>query len=246
MCTLTFIPGDDGYILGMNRDEQIARGLAVPPRRVQMGKGQAVYPTDTEGGTWIGVNDSGLAFALLNRNGGQLSQKARSRGEIILQLLAMPRIEEARAVMQNSDLAGILPFRLVGVSATEKAVVEWQWDEQRLEGTTREWKLRHWFSSSLSDEQARVQRGAVCDSAWTQPDGGSLPWLRRLHASHGQGPGPFSICVHRADVETLSYSEIECSRNELGFRYFSGCPCGRRQSAQPTVMARAANQGPCI
>jgi len=246
MCTLTFIPRDDGYVLAMNRDEQITRGLAMPPTRVQMGVGQAVYPTDIEGGTWIGANDHGLAFGLLNRNpSGPPLNKTRSRAEIIPPLAGLADIEEAQAIMQNSDLGGILPFRLIGISATEKALVEWQWDQRKLETATGDWHARHWFSSSLSDEQARAWRGAVCNAAWSQPDAGSLPWVRRLHASHGEGEGRFSICVHRTYVETLSYTEIVCTADELRCEYFSGSPCRVRGSGHSISLTRLASQNPC-
>ena len=226
MCTLTFISRDDGYIMAMNRDEQITRGLATPPARVQVDETQALYPADIEGGTWIGVNEYGIGFALLNWNhDGYLAAKTRSRGKIIPSLLAVSRIGEAQDAMQGTDLDGILPFRLVGVSAREKTLVECRWDQRKLQFSAPEWKAQHWFSSSLSDEQAGAQRGAVCGAAWGEPDAGSLVWLRRLHASHGAGPGPFSICVHRESVETLSYTEIICTPNYVRCTYIPGSPC---------------------
>ena len=39
----------------------------------------------------------------------------------------------------------------------------------------------------------------------------SLAWMRRLHRSHVPAPGPFSICVHREDARTVSYTEIEAA-----------------------------------
>ena len=226
MCTLTFIPRADGYILAMNRDEQIARGPATPPAVVQLGSARAILPTDVEGGTWIGVNEHGLAFALLNWNReGQPVIKTRSRGVIIPALLALSHIGEAPVAMQRADLDGIHPFRLIGVSPREKTLVEWQWDQRKLQFSIRDWKSGNWFSSSLSDDQAGAQRGAVCDAAWGEPDAGSLAWVRRLHASHGEEPGPFSICVHRKCVETLSYTELVCTPNDVRCTYFPGSPC---------------------
>jgi hypothetical protein len=243
MCTLTFIPRDDGYILAMNRDERIVRSPATPPALVQVGETRALYPTDIEGGTWIGINEHGVALGLLNRNvDGDPLAKIRSRGEIIPMLLRLSCIGAADAAMQNADLGGILPFRLIGVSTAEKAVVEWRWDQHKLESATQEWKAQHWFSSSLSDGQAGLQRNAACAAAWNEPDAGLTSWLRRLHASHGEGPGPFSICVHREEVETLSYTEVSCSPDQACCHYFPGSPCVVRASGQSTSITRMRTQ----
>jgi hypothetical protein len=50
--------------------------------------------------------------------------------------------------------------------------------------------------------------------------------MRRLHQNHGAAAGPFSICVHRDDAATLSYTEVEVTSRELVMRYRPGQPCG--------------------
>ncbi len=68
MCTLTVIPlASSGVQLAFNRDESRAAGL--PPRARRFGHRTAVLPTDpASGGTWLAVNDAGLALAVLNVN----------------------------------------------------------------------------------------------------------------------------------------------------------------------------------
>jgi hypothetical protein len=145
--------------------------------------------------------------------------------------------------MRRFDLGGIWPFRLVGVIPAEKKILEWGWNSKSLELEHYAWGTRHWFSSSLSDEQASALRGATCQRAWQQEDSGSLPWLRKLHASHANGPGPFSVCVHRENVETLSYTEFECSSRTLECRYFSGSPCTMFEPGS-TISLRLASDEP--
>ncbi len=226
MCTVTFIPRAHGFLLAMNRDEQIARGTAVPPTQVSLGAVRAIYPRDTEGGTWIGVNSRGATFALLNWNdAAALAKKGQSRGRVIPGLLASADRREAQGELDRMELNGMLPFRLIGIFGAEERVWEWRWDQRSLAGRDLSWEARHWFSSGLSDEEAARARGAACALAWRQGDAGSLAWLRNLHASHDPAPGPFSICVHREGVETLSYSEIECTPRQIYFRYSAGLPC---------------------
>jgi hypothetical protein len=226
MCTLTFLPKENGYYLAMNRDERIARGVGSPPERVDLAGVKAVFPRDTEGGTWIAANDRGIAFALLNWNDvANSAGKLRSRGVVIPALLTSTSNREAHATFSQLDLRGLLPFRLIGIFPEEKQADEWRWDQTSLSYTSHSWNSRNWFSSSLSDENASLQRGAACQNAWNQADAGSLPWLRRLHASHDAATGPFSICVHRESVKTLSYTEFTCTETQMLCNYFPGSPC---------------------
>jgi hypothetical protein len=88
-----------------------------------------------------------------------------------------------------------------------------------------EWEPRHWFSSGVSDTRATQIRGAFCAAAWRDPESGSLEWLRRLHVSHAPEMGPFSICVHRDDAASISYTEAVFDGRRLNLRYHSGQPC---------------------
>lgn len=234
MCTVTFIPANDGYVLAMNRDERITRARAVPPDTENLKGTSAVFPRDAAGGTWIGVSEFGISFALLNQNDrGSGTAKVRSRGEIIPELLACPSAAEAGRIATAFDYRGMWPFRLVGVFHEKQLIKEWQWNGRELLSQTHDWGPRHWFSSSLSDEQAAQCRGEICRSAWNEADAGSLTWLRRLHQSHESGR--FSICVHRDNVRTLSYSEIVWDRDRGRFSYFDGSPCGLRKELDAAI-----------
>jgi hypothetical protein len=216
------------YVMAMNRDEKIVRGAGVPPEMHEFDGTRAIYPNDGDGGTWFATNEYGIAFALLNWNDvtpHSIDHKARSRGQVIPALIDSRSLSDLHAVFDVSNFTGMLPFRLVGVFPSEREIWEWRWKSTQLEFQVHEWKSRHWFSSSLSDERAESLRGAACRNAEQEPDAGSVPWLRRLHASHGGGPGPFSLCVHREDVKTLSYSEIMVTPGHVQMGHFRGSPC---------------------
>jgi len=227
MCTLTFVSRDNSYYLAMNRDEHVARRVAKLPTGVNLGDIRAVYPRDVEGGTWIAANDRGITLALLNWNDALHSnaRKIRSRGELIPELIRFGSHHDVDTAFKQLDLNGILPFRLVGFFPLEQEISEWRWNLERLDSDLHEWKTRQWFSSSLSDEQASLHRGEACRSAWREKDAGSLSWLRKLHAAHDAQRGPFSICVHRENVETLSYTEFACTSTQVLCNYFPGNPC---------------------
>jgi len=226
MCTLTFIPKPNGYLLGMNRDERLTRELALAPVPITTASLSAVYPRESGGGTWIGSNAAGITFALLNQNPGpQASVKERSRGEIIPALMESPHFSEAMRRFQQTDLRRLLPFVLVGIFPAEQIISQCQWDGNELKFLRIGWDVRHWFSSGVSDEMARKVRGSTCYEAWRRRDAGSAEWLRGLHASHSPVRGSFSICVHRPDAATVSYTEVAYGGGNLTMRYHAGHPC---------------------
>jgi Transport and Golgi organisation 2 len=225
MCTLTFIPKPEGYLLGMNRDERLTRELALPPAVVSSSTLPAVYPRES-GGTWIGSNSAGITFALLNQNpGSHALVKERSRGEMIPALLGSSRFPEAMHGFQRIDLQGLMPFLLIGIFPAEQIISQCRWDGHELQFNRVGWDTRHWFSSGVSDEMAQKIRGNTCHEAWRRRDAASAEWLRGLHASHAPVRGSFSICVHRPDAATVSYTEVGFNSNELIMRYHAGHPC---------------------
>ena len=229
MCTLSLITHESGYLLAMNRDEKIERGAGELPETHLLRGISVIYPNDGTAGTWISVNSYGNSFALLNLNvafpHGLDRTRMRSRGHIIPSLGPSSSMAEAQKAAGELDLEETLPFRLVGVFPSEKAIGEWHWDSAQLKFQAHRWELQHWFSSSLSDKEAENRRGALCRDAQHESDAGSIEWLRRLHASHAGGPGPFSLCVHRPDAATMSYSEVTCTPDLVQMTHLRGSPC---------------------
>jgi hypothetical protein len=241
MCTVSFFPKGTSYLVGMNRDELLTRGTATPPRIRQYGTAVAIYPTDAEGGTWIGANDAGISLAILNWNSFPQKTKSRSRGEVIVG--AIPRRSEAeiKQHMGSSDFAGMRPFRLVGLFPTESEVVEWRWDGMNVESLTLPWQPLHWFSSGLSDAQALAQRRPVTQKAAYLAESGSSEWLRELHSSHSPERGAFSICVHRDDAATLSYTEIEITDPAVTMKCLEGSPCAHDRFDSESSLQRISH-----
>jgi hypothetical protein len=246
MCTLTFIAGDTSHHIAMNRDERVTRGAGKPPEIHQVGGTKVIYPSDGEDGTWIGLNDYGIVLALVNWNDvvspGERDGKARSRGQIIPALIGSRSLAELSMAFKASNVRGMLPFRLVGIFPFEKQIWEWRWDCTQLDSQIHKWRSQHWFSSSLSDKKAEGLRGAACRDAHSEPDAGSVAWLRRLHASHAGGAGAFSVCVHREDVRTLSYTEVVLTPATVVVEHFTGSPCsmgsGHLTESQLTAVSR--------
>jgi transport and Golgi organization protein 2 len=228
MCTLTFVPTENGYVAGMNRDEKLTRPYAIPPERFDFPGVTAVFPRENSGGTWIGCNSHGNLLALLNWNdvvppfGGAT---LRSRGALIPESIGAHDFASTQARLARLDLNQVPPFRLIGGFLGESLIAEWRWDGLRRQEFKFAWAKRHWFSSGVSDALARRERGRACEKAEGYGSRELVCWVRNLHQSHDPVPGPFSICVHREDAATVSYTEVRCSDGGISMSYRSGSPC---------------------
>lgn len=228
MCTLSFAPTADGYLAGMNRDELFTRPAALPPKVCERDGTKLVYPRESSGGTWIAANSRGNLLALLNWNeinAASLGEKRRTRGLVIPHLILEENASSTDTRLDRLSLDGVFPFRLIGAFRNERQLMEWRWDGTGIQQLGWAWARKHWFSSSLSDTAATAERSRVCDAAALDPAVGSAHWLRQLHRSHEPKPGPYSVCVHRPDAATVSYTEVECCRSSISMRYLSGSPC---------------------
>jgi hypothetical protein len=240
MCTLTFVPTDEGYVAGMNRDERLTRPVAIPPQVLELDGATAIYPREVSGGTWIGCNNHGNLLALLNWNDVTPPvdvAQLRTRGLLIPKLIVARDLTQTRALYARLNLHNISPFRLIGAFLEERVVTEWRSSGSRKQEFQFPWDKRHWFSSSVSDAMARRERGRACQHASMEFSTTPAFWIRKLHQSHDPVPGPFSVCVHRKDAATVSYSEVRCSGMSISMNYRNGSPCLNDEFDSETSLA---------
>jgi hypothetical protein len=235
MCTVSFLPGRRGFFLAMNRDERKTRARALAPRRRKTGARQSLYPSEKSGGTWIGVNDAGLVLALVNWYAKPHRQTARSRGVVIPGLLAAGGLEEMAAGLMQLPLSGLNPFRLIAISARERKILEWRWDGSKLDAKRQVWTRRHWFSSGYDEALVHLKRKPLVREIGETPDA-----IRRLHRGHAPERGPFSICMHRDEAETVSFTEIAVTDKQARLKYGAGAPCKMKVGA-PRMLAFASD-----
>jgi len=194
MCTLTFVPSEDGYLAGMNRDELLTRPPALPPMILERDGMEIVCPRESSGGTWIASNSEGNLLALLNWNEIDtrfLGEKRKTRGIVNSQLIQESDPSTTASHFGLLRLEGVFPFRLIAVFRKEKVIHERRWDGAHKHTLDFPWARKHWFSSSLSDASAERERGRVCEEAAADGVVGTREWLRSLHRSHVPAPGPF-------------------------------------------------------
>lgn len=117
MCTLVILrrPGHDWpLVLAANRDEMAGRPWR-PPGRHWPDRPEVVAGLDElAGGSWLGLNDHGLAAGILNRMGslGPAAGK-RSRGELVLEALDHADAAAAAAALAELDARAWRSFNLI-------------------------------------------------------------------------------------------------------------------------------------
>src|ERR1700724_2061513 len=117
MCTLVILRRPDHdwpVVIGANRDEMIGRP-AKPPGRHWPDRPEVVAGLDgLAGGSWLGLNDWGVAAAVLNRH-GSLGPEAglRSRGELVLEALDHADAVAAAAALSHLDPDAYRTFNLI-------------------------------------------------------------------------------------------------------------------------------------
>ena len=117
MCTLVILRRPDHrwpVLIGANRDEMIDRPWQAPdrhwPDRPEVVGGLDVLA----GGSWLGVNDWGVAAAVLNRQGSLgPAPGRRSRGELVLEALDHADAVAAAEALSHLDPEAYRTFNLI-------------------------------------------------------------------------------------------------------------------------------------
>lgn len=241
MCTLALYFGCfDAYpiLVAANRDEHFDRPSAAPA--LLDGNPEIIAGKDLRaGGTWLGVNASGLMVGILNRriNGQALpTTVARSRGKLCMELLYLNSAKAARRRI-DADRYRYNPFTIV-FADQHNAYVAYNDDEKII--TQGLQPGLHVFSSAAEFDlnSAKAERAHERFAGLMNPLSKSskqprewLPPLQNILSDHSLSDGSDNpgdaICVHREASGTVSSSVIFLSQAQSQFETFHclGAPC---------------------
>ena len=221
MCTVSVVPLEDGVRVVCNRDEARARARALAPREVMAGRQRALYPVDpVSGGTWIGINESGIALALLNRSRHTpaATESTRSRGSIIPPLLAPDRIDAVVDKALSLEAAEFAPFRLVIIQRHIAGVVASDGTVLRAHYTSLRAPLL-WTSSSLGDAVVERPRADLFDHLVINARDGWARGQRRFHRHRWTRHPELSVVMNRTQARTVSRTTIDLIRGRSSLTY---------------------------
>ena len=219
MCTVVILyrPGHTWpLILATNRDEMADRPWK-PPARHWPDRPEVTAGLDMlAGGTWLGLNDSGVVAGVLNRP-RSLGPHAgfRSRGELPLEALDHARAEAAAEALSHIEPVSYRPFNMV---IADDACAFWlrnRGDRTGVEALAIEAGLSMITAHDLNDPASpRMSRFLPQFRAAAPPDPGTGDWsswsplmAARDHDAE-DGPGGAMLVAGNGGFGTVSSSFI--------------------------------------
>jgi hypothetical protein len=224
MCTLTWGYSPSGYHIHFNRDESRLRARGKPPELHARNGVNFLAPTDPQAqGTWALCNEHGLSACLLNNYiditpvTGQ-----RSRGLLVKDLGCAKTTIEALERIQAEDIYRYSPFD--AFLFDRSGAFEISWNGSKLSVQTA---LDNFKSSSGFDAE-KVTSGRRQQFEQAPKD---IRGLRAFHQSHEPDKSAYSVCMHRDDARTQSYTEIVLTASKATMVYSDGPPCSASQTS---------------
>lgn len=226
MCTVTLRCGREGLLLTMNRDERVDRAPEEMPRRIP-GDGDRpswIAPFDgATGGTWIGVNDRGVAACLLNGYAeGDAALRGRpgvpSRGSIVPRFLEDQDGAGPARVRATLDFSAYPSFTLLVVSAAGGEVVRWRHGG----GIERETIDPGWTlltSSSWNEPEVAAFRRRAFD-LWRETGEETRGGLPRFQIETAPGDERSSPFMTRTESATRSVTQVRVGAHDARLRWW--------------------------
>lgn len=221
MCTVTYLPLNNGFLLTSNRDERLSRPLAVPPAKYVIEGMDLVYPKDTlANGTWIASSGKQRTVCLLN--GGVEPHMPNppyrmSRGLIVLDFFKSNSVEE---FYNSYYLKGLEPFTLVVPEFGSLYELRWTGTE-KLFKKLDELVPHIWSSVTLYTPQTIALR-----QKWFKDFLNNHPYytqedILEFHLFAGEGDSTTDIRMSRLGlVKTVSVTSILFQKGVHNMQYF--------------------------
>lgn len=231
MCTLSVVTrgaasgGSAGGLVRIvfNRDEERTRASALAPEPRRCGDRVAIMPIDAvSNGTWIAVNDAGVAACLLNATGRPPGPRAgggvRSRGEIVPAVMTASGFDHARKLAEAVDCTAFPSFRLLVIA--EGCFAEFGSERTHpvllSSGLLRDPLML--ASSGLGDELVQTPRRAVFARCMVSgPD--VLTAQEQFHRERDDARGELGVLMSRQDARTVSRTTIDLAESRAVLSY---------------------------
>ena len=217
MCTVSYIPKKNGFILTSSRDENKNRPTSSPKKRKKKGE-NLIYPKDKQsGGTWIASSKERVLCLL---NGKILTkvdpQNKISRGQILLNNF---KFSNTKDFLEEIPLKQIDPFILLQVDfKTQIHIQEFNWDGEKLTVKSFDNTTTHlWTSSSLYNKTVNQKRhSSLIDWEKKNQDINPINFHLLLRDNNHELT---EIKKEYTDILTTSITSVEVKDKSVSFLY---------------------------
>lgn len=221
MCTVSIVPLAGGFRVACNRDEQRTRARASRPIVHAGASATSLWPVDpVSGGTWIGVNDAGLALVLLNRANPCARPDAfqpLSRGTIIPRLLEKQTVQAVMDAAVRVDVCQFEPYTLLALQGQQGFSITTNTRRPAIRSFDLSRPL-FFTSSSLGDDIAASWRRPLF-AALVECSANKLAGQATFHRHQWDEKPEFSVRMSRTDAATVSITTIEVTDRRIQMRY---------------------------
>ena len=232
MCTISWRISSEGFDVFFNRDESKTRVLALKPSVNYDFGVNAIYPLDPQGGgTWLAANDAGLVVGLLNFYQGRLPKgRLISRGQLVKRLAFCQSLTDVKDIVNALPLEKYAPFSLLCfdvamLNSVTMVVPLLRWTGKELIELSQRSPLISSAYKFEEVEQSRLKSYQECFHSGGQPV--PLKTYIDFHKSHVPEASAYSVCMHRSDAHTVSFSHVSVTQTSVCFRYVDGAPCSQ-------------------
>ena len=236
MCTVSYIPRPDGYLLTTNRDEDPNRETLLPQARTLPSGAQLMAPLDARGGgTWVAADHTGRTACIMN--GGLENHKRKppyrkSRGLVVLDAFEAADFD---SFLQDEDPSGIEPFTLLLIEPGR--IQRWVWDGRHSHHFQPDPESAHlWSSATLYSREQHAQKEAYFREALEQ-EGDGREALLKIHGQ--EAPTPFIL--DRPDVRSTSITQMALGANCMDITYYQIAAGETVRITMPVVACRIGN-----
>lgn len=220
MCTVSYVPTNNGYFLTSNRDERHSRSKALLPKKYDLNNTILLFPKDMDaGGTWITLKENGDSLCLLNGAFDTYLHTEKyivSRGKILVQIACSHNMIES---FNEINLQKTAPFTLILV--TNYTLVECRWDGNTKYCIALNASIPHiWSSATLYTKDQQQKRKNWFTNWLNQNTNPSIYNLFNFHKNTGEGDIKNDLVINRNNILfTVSITSIAVDTEKCLMQY---------------------------
>lgn len=219
MCTVSFVPLQNGFLLTSNRDEKIYRPT-IAPKIYSENDIKLLYPKDEKaGGTWIVAKEDGTIIVLLNGafiNHQKKTNYSKSRGVILMEII---QAKKPLLHFQEMNLDNVEPFTLIIFQ--NKILTEVKWDEVEKHIFNKSIKKSHiWSSSTLYNRIQRIKRKQWFEEFCRYNMPLTVTKILSFHTDTQAKNTEYGLVIDREDkTKTVSITQLLLKNDKLEMTY---------------------------